>query len=147
MTQIFHRAEKCWGTAVLNAKRISGLAFWNAQNVRKVIRTCPNIDFPRDHMHGVNISNHTWGQALRNEARITENIALYYHVFVLRIALNNNDVQPSSTLTAAQFSIHLTADNDSSFWLVCSKDCKAKDYSREDGYAWEISTTQFCLCG
>jgi len=21
--------------------------------------TCPNIDFPRDHMHGVNISNHT----------------------------------------------------------------------------------------
>lgn len=72
------------------------------QNVRKVIRTCPNIDFPRDHMHGVNISNHTWGQALRNEARLTENIALYYHVFVLLTALNNNDVQSPSTLTAAQ---------------------------------------------
>jgi len=36
-----------------------GLAFWNTQNVRKVIRPCPNTDFPRDNMHGVNISNHT----------------------------------------------------------------------------------------
>jgi hypothetical protein len=56
-------------------------------------------------MHGVNISNHTWGQTLRNEARITENIALYYHVFVLLTALNKNDVQPPSTLTAAKNSL------------------------------------------
>jgi len=97
-------------------------------------------------MHGVNISNHTWGQALRNEARITENIALYYHVFVLLIALNNNDVQPPSTPDiCTKFPIQLAADNDSNFWLVCSKDWKAKDYSREDGYEWEISTTPFRL--
>jgi hypothetical protein len=92
-------------------------------------------------MHGINISNHTWGQALRNEARINENIALYYHVFVLLTALNKNDVQPPSTMTGAQ----LAADNDSTFWLVCSKDCNVEDYSRGAGYTWEISTTRFCL--